>query len=219
MLKRTGLSLMLLLTVASCRDQGKFKITGIVPDKLFEGSTVYLVALDAPVTRNVDSTVIRNGEFRFETKADSLGVKILRIQAKYPDIIEDLVVVTETGTLRVVLGFKSSGQGTRLNDKMQEWKERKHFNDSVQLDLFTRKNAKGLSGETLDSLLDVSLQMNKIFFSDVERLIEENLFNGIGLLLFKLYYDALPATVKNHVIEQTGMRYFESDAELMRRVN
>jgi len=210
--------LILIIVAASCKNHQKFIVEGRVPNAVSEGSKVYLVALDAPVTRNVDSTNVAKGRFRFEVDADSLSVKILRIPVRFPDIIEDLVVIPETGKIRVVLDSVSYGEGTRLNNILQRWKERKHFHDSIQWSLFTQQNVNGSDQLKSDSLLKVSEELNTIFLLEIISLLNENLNNGIGLLLFKIYYDKLPASEKNYVMEQTGKEYFERDAELMKRI-
>ncbi len=208
----------LFLIITSCLKHETFKVDGWVPDTLFEGSKVYLVALDAPVTRNVDSTTVNEGRFMLEVDADSTDVKIFRIPARFPDVIEDLVVIPEPGTIKVVLDSVSCGEGTRLNNILQQWKERKHIHDSIQWSLFVRKNVNESDQTESDSLLEVSERMNDIFLTDIINLLNENLYNGIGLLLFKIYYDALPAAEKNYVMEQTGKAYFERDAELKKRI-
>lgn len=207
-----------LLITTSCNHKDTFTVEGKVPDETFRGSKIYLVALDGPVTKNVDSTIIIDGSFRFETVTDSLCVKILRVPVRYPDIIEDLVVVTEPGTLHVVLSANSHGDGTRLNNILQEWKEKKHVFDSVQWKLYSRKNREGITQEVTDSLMNYSKKLNNIFMSDVVRLQNENIHNGIGLLLFKLYYDALPAGEKNRILKITERTYLDKDAQLKNRI-
>lgn len=207
-----------LLSIASCTRPEPFRIDGTVPGTTFEGSKIYLVALDGPVSKNVDSSFIRNGKFLFEKKADSMGVKILRVPARFPDVVEDLVVITEPGNLEVVMSSNSHGHGTRLNNILQEWKNRKHINDSLQRDLYFRKNMEGVTQAVSDSLLRYSRELNTDFMGVVVKLMNENLDNGIGLLLFKVYYHTLPAEVKERVLELTGDTYLEKDKELKRIV-
>ena len=59
------LPVFLFFLTISCSKVPSFRIQGTVPDSNFEGSKVYLVALDAPVTRKVDSTTVLNGAFKF----------------------------------------------------------------------------------------------------------------------------------------------------------
>ncbi|MEI8224627.1 MAG: DUF4369 domain-containing protein [Bacteroidota bacterium] len=217
-MKRIFIAYFALLITTSCNHKETFTIEGKVPDETLWGSKIYLVALDGPVTKNVDSTVIVDGSFRFETVADSLCVKIIRVPVRYPDIIEDLVVVTESGILNVVLSASSHGDGTHLNNILQEWKERKHAYDSVQWELYSGKTREGITQEVTDSLMSYSIKLNNIFMSDVVRLQNENMHNGIGLFLFKLYFNALPAGEKDRILEITGNTYLDKDAELKKMI-
>src|SRR5512135_1515090 len=155
-----------LMIMPSCRQSKVCSIEGRITSPEFFGSKVYLVALDAPVTRDVDSTTAENGKFSFEIKADSFAVKILRIRAKYPKIIEDLVVIPEPGKIEVVLDSISRGHGTRLNNLLQEWKIRKRIHDSIQFNIFVRKNQDGISAADADSLAGFAEMMDRVFKSD-----------------------------------------------------
>jgi hypothetical protein len=210
-------AIVFLITTSSCNNHSTFRIEGKVPNPEFFGSKVFLVALDAPVTKNVDSSIVENGKFTFEIKADSFAVKILRIPARFPHVIEDLVVVPEPGKVEVVLDSVSHGGGTRLNNILQRYKERKRTHDSIQWKLFKLNNDKGTDQATRDSLKNVSKKMDEILLSDNICMINENLFNGIGLLIYKVYFDALPATEKNYITRMTGKRYIERDAQLRKR--
>lgn len=190
-----------------------FKVEGSVTDETLNGSKIYFVALDGPVSRNVDSTFIMDGRFTFEKKADSLCVKILRVPVRYPNAIEDLVVVTEPGNLNAVLSGNSHGEGTRLNNILQEWKDKKRAYDSTQFDLYSMKN-RAENPVVADSLMKVSETISKSFMSEMISLMNDNLQNGIGLLLFKVYYHALPRELKNRIIEITGDIYTDKDAQL-----
>jgi len=217
-MKRIFIAYFALLITTSCNHKETFTVEGKVPDETFRGSKIYLVALDGPVSRNVDSTVIVDGSFRFESVADSLGVKILRVPVRYPDIIEDLVVVTEPGTLNVVMSDNSHGEGTHLNNILQEWKEKKHAYDSIQWDLYSRKSRGRISKQASDNIMSYSIKLNDIFIADIVSLQNENMHNGIGLLLFKLYFNALPAGEKNRILEITGNTYIDKDAELKKMI-
>lgn len=203
--------------VSSCTKAPSFSVKGIVPDTDFEGSKVYLVALDAPVTRNVDSAIIVNGTFEFTVPADSFDVRILRIPARFPTIAEDLVVVCEPGEVIVVLDSISSGGGTRLNDILQRWKEDKHYHDSLQWVVSGRIRSAGNDQEKIDSLKAESQSISRSMLSENISLLTGNLFNGVGLLIYKVYFDALPAEAKNYVTRMTGRLYLEKDAQLRAR--
>jgi hypothetical protein len=213
-MKKLYVFLFSLLLLASCSKKETFKVEGSVPDSTFNGSKIYLVALDGPISRNVDSTIITDGKFHFEKEADSLCVKILRVPARFPDIIEDLVVVLEPGNLKVRLSGNSYGEGTRLNNILQSWKEKKHSYDSLKWELYSQKKREGIPQELIDSIMNYSDTLDKIYNSNVMRMMNENIKNGIGLLLFKVYYPELTKEDKQRILKQTGDLYIRKDAQL-----
>jgi hypothetical protein len=203
----------LIIVAAACNNYQTFRVEGRVEDATLNGSKIYFVALDGPISRDVDSTYIKDGRFTFKRRADSLCVKILRVPIRYPNAVEDLVVVTEPGTLNAVLSDNSHGQGTHLNNILQEWKNKKRAYDSTQFDLYSMKN-RAENPVVADSLMKVSEAISKSFMSEMISLMNDNLQNGIGLLLFKVYYHALPRELKNRIIEITGDIYTDKDAQL-----
>ncbi|MGA1976371.1 MAG: DUF4369 domain-containing protein [Bacteroidales bacterium] len=205
--------------VASCSDKGTFRINGTVPDPSFKGSKVYLVALDGPISKNVDSTVLVNGNFVFRKKADSMCVKILRIPSRYPKVIEDLVVVLEPGSVNAMLSYVSRGEGTRLNNILQQWKEKKHEYDSTQASVYFKIKKDISNTQKTDSLKQYSESLSKAYLSDVLWMMKENLHNGIGLLLFKVYYNELGKDVKKNILNSVGTVYASEDAQLKKMIS
>jgi hypothetical protein len=107
----------------------------------------------------------------------------------------------------------SHGEGTRLNNILQGWKDKKHAYDSTQFNLYSIKN-RAENQVAADSLMKVSETISKSFMSEMIRLMNDNLQNGIGLLLFKVYYHVLPRELKNRILEITGDTYTDKDAQL-----
>ncbi len=147
-------------------------------------------------------------------KADSLCIKILRVPVRYPDAVEDLVTVLEAGTLDVNLSANSHGKGTRLNNILQEWKDIKHTHDSIQSALYSRKAQEGTSNDTIAGLMKRSVILNQEYRNYVMNLMNENLHNGIGLLLFKIYYHEFSPEEKKRILDITGDLYRDNDAQL-----
>lgn len=217
MTRNFSLFLLFLLGFSCSRD--RFTIEGSVTEPLFLGEKVYLVALDGPVSRQVDSTLVKEGSFSFSLKADTMEVRIIRIAPKFPATIQDLVVIAEKGTLTATLGTVSRGGGTPLNDRLQRWKDNKELHDSTLWQIYRKKETPGLSPAAGDSLTAMADSVRQRFRTFNVGYLEQNLHNGIGLLLFKLYFHSLTADEKNRVMQQTGDLYFRHDAELRQRMN
>jgi len=213
-MRRSWLLLPVILILFSCKHAGTFTVDGVVPDTVFNGSKVYLVALDGPITKRVDSTVLTDGKFHFEMKADTLGVRILRIPFRLPDMVEDLVVVTEAGTMTAELSSDSHGSGTPLNNKLQGWKDKKRAYERMQQAIFNNIKEAGSDSLKADSLKKYSAKLSALFKADNRKMMRENIKNGIGLLLFKVYYHDLSAEERKEILEHTGILYPDHDAQL-----
>jgi|WetSurMetagenome_2_1015567.scaffolds.fasta_scaffold40426_1 hypothetical protein len=214
MFRKYILPTLLVTLIASCSHKPDFIIDGRVPDSSFEGSRIYLVALDAPITRNVDSTIVSGGKFSFRMTSDSTIAKIIRLPLKYNNMTEDLVVITEPGTMQATIATISFGGGTSLNDKLQSWKEIKTRNDSLQGVLFAGRDLQKLPQKSVDSLISVANGIRDSFMPQIKSLISENTGNGIGLLLFKVYYNMLPADFRKEIDTKTSGKLYKKDAQL-----
>lgn len=107
--------------VSSCSHQPKYVIEGKLPSNEFDGELMYLVPMKGKHPRKVDSVRIQDGAFRFE--GDSFVVKVLRSPIRLRMRLQELLVVTEPGIIRVNIDTVSSGGGTPQNDALQTWKE------------------------------------------------------------------------------------------------
>lgn len=109
------------MTVA-CSPLHGYQINGIATALQFDGKTVYLTDMQSNKIR-YDSTVIKNGQFRF---ADSLNVAVPYIRilsVQIPDSIMPycLPVVIENGNITAQLGNMVCTSGTDLNDRLQDF--------------------------------------------------------------------------------------------------
>ncbi len=208
-----------MLLTAACTRKDTLTVNGTVEDPKLNNSKVYFVALDGPISKDVDSTIIIDGKFSFVKKADTLCIKILRVPVRYPDAVEDLVAVLEAGTLDVKLSANSYGEGTRLNNILQEWKDFKHSHDSIQSAIYTLKAKEGISEDTIAILMKRSVLLNQEYRNYVMNLMNQNLQNGIGLLLFKIYYHEFPPEEKKRILDLTGKLYPDHDAQLKNMID
>ena len=76
---------------------------------------------DCRIAAHVDSVVIKDGKFEFV--ADTVEMKVIRIDYHYRDGVQDLLVVSEPGDIKVTIGANSISGGTPQNDSLQVWKD------------------------------------------------------------------------------------------------
>ena len=107
------------------------RIHGTMMDPSHDGMTVYLVPLENPDSIGVDSTVIENAHFEFETQKHILAA--VRMAFFNRAHAQQILVVTEPGDIQVTMGDVSSSAGTPQNDSLQAWKEATEFYQSQRL--------------------------------------------------------------------------------------
>ncbi|HAT61630.1 MAG TPA: hypothetical protein DCS83_03640 [Prevotella sp.] len=116
-----GLVAFMILILSGCNSAPRCHIIGYVNASL-EGKKIYLVPLFGPQDKDhFDSTFIHNHHFFF--KKDSTELAIVRVDYHYRYGLEDMLVITEPGQVKVTIGPISSCGGTPQNDSLQAWKK------------------------------------------------------------------------------------------------
>lgn len=103
---------------------GNFVIEGTLPANRYDSACLYLVPMQGPHPRPVDSVFVNaDGKFRFEGNVEQMAVLRLSMHQRYGT--QDLLVCTEPGLTRVVLDSISyCAEGTPQNIALQQWKDR-----------------------------------------------------------------------------------------------
>ena len=125
-MKKLFLLMLLAVVLAGCSQKaaqsGECVIKGTVADPSLEGKRIFLVPLEGPAdAAHVDSIEIKDGKFEFH-KDTVMMAKIL-MDYHYRFNTQVLLVVTDPGTVEVVIDSVSSAKGTPQNDVLQRWKE------------------------------------------------------------------------------------------------
>ena len=156
-MKKIIATIALAATIIGCTttpkvEDGLCHIQGTTNER-FEGKKIFLLPAEGPATmETVDSVVITNGEFAFQSEPGEM--KIIRIDYRYRTGVEDLLVVMEPGNLEVIIDSISSGKGTPQNDTLQAWKERtmQHYRDLAPYRIQAKEAEKAGDRATVDAL-------------------------------------------------------------------
>ena len=98
------------------------RILGTMESNRWDGKKIFLVPMfGLQDAAHVDSVVIKNGKFEFTV--DTLEMNVIRVDYHYRDGVQDLLVVTEPGDVKVTIGANSVSEGTPQNDSLQVWKD------------------------------------------------------------------------------------------------
>ena len=163
MKKLFGLMLLAVVLV-SCSQKtaqsGECVIKGMVADQSLEGKRIFLVPLEGPAdAAHVDSIEIKDGKFEFH-KDTVMMAKIL-MDYHYRFNTQTLLVVTDPGTVEVVIDSISSAKGTLQNDVLQRWKEitevhnsqmgfiRRNMNEAKKTGDTQRQNSLKMRGDSI----------------------------------------------------------------------
>lgn len=116
------LAVVLAVISTSCndnKDKNRYTVTAYVPDQ-FNGQTVYLFDPEVVNDRAIDSTVIKDGIYRFEgIPTDTPAIRIARYGDVYP-----ATFVNEKGDIRIAYGSLTmvpSVEGSPLNNTYQAY--------------------------------------------------------------------------------------------------
>ncbi|MDR0961314.1 MAG: DUF4369 domain-containing protein [Mediterranea sp.] len=178
------LCLVILLTACSKKT---FTVEGRIDsnsDRDFNTTQIYLLTTTTPA-QLIDSTEVQNNTFTFQLPADSVQIALIRpANPIFQYFLQPLLVATESGTVQVVLGKNSTGQGTPLNQALQNWKQHKaNFNSHLQEIYRDYWKASSEEKDRIDSLKRALSEADETFQL---RLIEENKDNAFGEFLKKL---------------------------------
>lgn len=182
MLNKTLFILFFSTCLVGCKLEKKFKIEGAVSSTKYDGEWVYLVPAEGACSANVDSVKIINSSFTFEGDKEQMSIirtrPILRLK------LQELLIVTEPGTAKVVISSASSVHGTPQNDALQLWKEERE--KSMAAYNFIRSGLQTVSGK--DSLRwvaqkDAIIKREQIY---TERFLKEQGDNTVGIFIRKM---------------------------------
>ncbi|WP_235655863.1 DUF4369 domain-containing protein [Prevotella heparinolytica] len=145
-----------------------YVIEGTLPSVKYDGEWIYLVPMENAPGR-VDSVKIANASFSFSGQGEEM--KVLRVRPLLRIDIQELLVVTEPGTIYVTADTLGSVAGTPQNDALQRWKEER---EKMQMDYrLIRKRLPTATGEDslqmvrrCDSLREQEREMNFLFLEE-----------------------------------------------------
>lgn len=182
--------LLLLVCLCSCSSGPKgCVIKGNVKAEGYEGKMVYLC--DPYTQAACDSISVRDGKFNFDLGEQPPAVLLLKLKSSADDSFPiTLPVVTENGTVKVVLGEVVLTSGTPLNDKLQDF--------LLAVDRFSNKMSK--SGEGVENIRTEFMHL-------LETSILQNKDNPVGAYIFRAYSSRLTPECKVTLLEKAGEEF------------
>ncbi len=161
-------------------------IEGTAPTSL-NGKKIYLVPLFGSRDKaHVDSAVVTDGKFQITT--DTLMMAMLRVDLKYRYGTQDLLVVTEDGTIHATIGALSHAGGTPLNDSLQVWKELTEACKKEQRDIYVSSRKDFQDKQKLEAAKQKALSIQNAYL-DRTRQMKANVKPSV---LYDFFEQMLP---------------------------
>lgn len=152
------------------------RIKGTIDEK-YNGKKIFMVPLTDSRKEVVDSVVIENGKFEFES--DTMMIAKILVDYHFRMGTEPILVVVEPGEVNVKIGSTSSAGGTPQNDSLQQWKVHKQEFD--QRMMLMSAEIRRLSDEGQQSAADALKQSRDSFniaFKNYTRQMAANMKSG-----------------------------------------
>jgi len=170
--------LSLFLSVAA--ESNQYQVLGLTLKKL-NGKQIMLLHFKGEEVYKVDTTIIKNGKFLFQGRADSVHFAMIAC-GNYPERVLSARLMLETGNITVQLGVPSEVGGTLLNEVYQNYlKVYTTYEDSLNL---LSRPAQYDSIQQID--VNKRYLKNWEVSSQIEQdFIKKNLNNPLGITLLK----------------------------------
>jgi len=99
--------------LVACSSNTSYIVKGVLPDNTYNNKYVYMTEYGN--IDFVDSTIVKNGKFKFEGIADEARLRRIEIENLYSNII------LENGKIKVDLFNPNHSTGTLLNERLSEY--------------------------------------------------------------------------------------------------
>jgi hypothetical protein len=160
-------------------------IEGTLPNDTYDKETIYWVPMEGEHPKPVDSTYVNKNKFRLVISPHNLNkMGIVRVKPHLRFDLQDILVFTEKGIVKVNLDTVSSSSGTPLNNEMQIWKDRKRTCDK-EVYYLTREMRKTDLAEK-DIIEEEIKKIYAAYYDDLFRIIIENKENEVGKFIYSL---------------------------------
>ena len=161
-------------------------IEGTLPNDTYDNETIYWVPMEGEHPKPVDSTFVSLNKFRLVISTHNLNkMGIVRVKPLLRFDLQDILVFTEKGTVKLKLDSISSSSGTPLNNVMQSWKERKRVNDKEVYTLM--RELRKTEATDRNAIEEEIKKISASYYNDVYRIIADNKNNEVGKFIYSIH--------------------------------
>ena len=177
--------LLFVIGFTACTNHGSV-IEGMLPNDNYDKEVVYWVPMEGEHPKPVDSTHINKNTFRIvisEHNQNKMG--IIRVRPLFRLDLQELLVFTEKGIVKVKLDSLSSAAGTPLNEVLQRWKDRKQTYDK---EIYTlRKKYRNAGANDVTGIKEEMENVSAAYYDDIYQILVENKDNEVGKFIYSIH--------------------------------
>ena len=163
----------------SCQNNKSDKVCHVkgTIDEKYNGKRIFMVPMTDSRKEVVDSVVIENGKFEFES--DTMMIAKILVDYHFRMGTEPILIVVEPGEVNVKIGSTSSAGGTPQNDSLQQWKVHKQVFDQRMMLMSAEINRLSKEGKQ-SAANDLTLRKDSfnLAFKNYTRQMASNLKSG-----------------------------------------
>ena len=201
-------SFSIILFFSNCNNN-KTVIEGTLPNDTYDSETIFWVPMEGEHPKPVDSTHVSKNKFRLVISAHNLNkMGIVRVKPYLRFDLQDILVFTEKGTVKVKLDSVSSSSGTPLNNVLQIWKDRKRVCDQEIYALMGELRKIEVTDKR--KIEEKIKKVNAAYYNDVYQIVVGSKDNEVGKFIYSLHKSVF--TPKQ--IEELGIIEDETDWNL-----
>lgn len=192
----------------SCQTNTRYTIEGVVADKAFEGTNVYMQQMTDDAMITTDTTVIHNGEFSFSGLADTAVLRFIALdESILPELPTRMPVLIEPGKITMNFDSVVTVTGTRGNDAytglMQQQRE---LNTSLRSMVEEYNSARQAGTLTEEMGEEVRSEYERVHGQLVELNFDyakSNMTNELGRHMFLTSYSMFTPEQQRELLELT----------------
>src|SRR5690554_2088697 len=224
-MRKTAFLFILGALLLSCQQNTQYSIEGVVADKSYEGTNVYMQQMTDDAMVTTDTAVILNGEFSFSGLADTAVLRFIALdETIQPDLPTRMPVLIEPGTIRINFDSVITVTGTKGNDAYTQLvKQQRDLNASLRSKVQEFNNARqdGTLTESMEA--EVRAEYERIHGQLVELNFDyakSNMSNELGRHMFLTSYSMFSPEQQRELLDLTddNFRARENVSRIIRRL-
>lgn len=190
----------------SCQTNTRYSIQGVVADRAYEGTNVYMQQMTDDAMVTTDTVVILNGSFFFSGVADTAVLRFIALDESInPRQTSRTPVLIEPGTITIDFDSIITVRGTKANDAYTDLREEQRALDQNLRAVVQEFNSARQAGTLTDSMeASVRSEYDRVYGQLMELNLDyakKNMDNELGRHHFMTSYSMFEPEQQRELLE------------------